>query len=54
MAGQNDPTAFDNADAILLFSDGGKGHPVIQSNRLAQIDALSETWCWCCMSSLRR
>ena len=32
-----DPTAFDNADGILLFSDGGKGHPVIQSNRLAQI-----------------
>ena len=37
-----DPTAFDNADAILLFSDGGKGHPVIQSNRLAQIDALAK------------
>ena len=37
-----DPTAFDNADAILLFSDGGNGHPVIQSNRLAQIDALAK------------
>ncbi|MDO7689321.1 MAG: DUF1080 domain-containing protein, partial [Pirellulales bacterium] len=37
-----DPTAFDNADAILLFSDGGKGHPVIQSNRLAKIDALAK------------
>ena len=38
----NDPTAFDNADAILLFSDGGKGHPVVQRNRLAQIDALAK------------
>ena len=36
-----DPTAFTNADGILLFADGGKGHPVIQSNRLAQIDALA-------------
>lgn len=37
-----DPTAFSNADGILLFADGGKGHPVIQSNRLAQIDALAQ------------
>jgi type 1 glutamine amidotransferase len=37
-----DPTAFDNADAIFFFADGGKGHPVIQSNRLAQIDALAK------------
>ncbi len=37
-----DPTAFDNADAIFFFSDGGGGHPVIQSNRLAQIDALAK------------
>jgi hypothetical protein len=37
-----DPTAFDNADAILFFADGGDGHPVIQSNRLVQIDALAK------------
>ena len=37
-----DPTAFDNADAIFFFADGGGGHPVIQSNRLAQIDALAK------------
>ncbi|MFM8734503.1 MAG: family 16 glycoside hydrolase [Pirellulales bacterium] len=36
-----DPTAFDNADAIFFFADGGGGHPVLQSNRLAQIDALA-------------
>ncbi len=35
-----DPTAFDNADAILLYMDGGGGHPVIQRNRLAEIDQL--------------
>jgi len=36
----NDPTAFDNADTILLYMDGGSGHPVIQRNRLAEIDQL--------------
>ncbi|REK19078.1 MAG: DUF1080 domain-containing protein [Planctomycetota bacterium] len=35
-----DPTAFDNADAILLYMDGGGRHPVIQRNRLAEIDQL--------------
>ncbi len=37
-----DPTAFDNADAVFFFADGGGGHPVVQSNRLAQIDALAK------------
>jgi type 1 glutamine amidotransferase len=36
----DDPTAFDNADAILLYMDGGSGHPVVQRNRLAEIDQL--------------
>jgi len=36
-----DPTAFDNADAIFFFADGGGGHPALVSNRLAQIDALA-------------
>ena len=35
-----DPTAFDNADTILLYMDGGGGHPVIQRNRLTEIDQL--------------
>jgi type 1 glutamine amidotransferase len=35
-----DPTAFDNADSILLYMDGGGRHPVIQRNRLAEIDRL--------------
>lgn len=37
-----DPTAFDNCDAVFFFADGGAGHPVLQSNRLAQIDALAK------------
>ena len=37
----DDPTAFDNADAVLFFADGGASHPVLQRNRLAQIDALA-------------
>ena len=37
-----DPTAFDNADAIFFFADGGEGHPVLQSSRLAQVDALAK------------
>ena len=37
-----DSTAFDNADAVFFFADGGDGHPVLQSNRLARIDALAK------------
>jgi type 1 glutamine amidotransferase len=29
-----DPTAYDNADAILIYCDGGGGHPFIQSDHL--------------------
>ena len=36
-----DATAFDNADAVFVFSDGGGRHPVLQGNRLAQIAALA-------------
>jgi len=35
-----DPKAFDGADAIVLYMDGGSGHPAIQDNRLATLDAL--------------
>ena len=33
-----DPTAFDNADSVVLFMNGGGGHPV--NRHLAEIDAL--------------
>jgi type 1 glutamine amidotransferase len=35
-----DPNAFDGADAIVIYSDGGNGHPAIQEGRLQQLDAL--------------
>ena len=35
-----DPTAFDNADSILLFMDGGGNHPAIQENRLQDLEKL--------------
>lgn len=33
-----DPTALDNADAILIYANGGGGHPVLP--HLAQVDSL--------------
>jgi type 1 glutamine amidotransferase len=36
-----DPSAFDNADAIMFYADGGGGHPAIQGDRLAQIHKLA-------------
>jgi len=35
-----DTSVFDNADAVVVYSDGGGGHPYI--NHLAEIDALAE------------
>jgi type 1 glutamine amidotransferase len=35
-----DPTAFDGADAVLLYMDGGSGHPLIEPSHIAQMDAL--------------
>lgn len=37
-----DPTAFDNADTILFYSDGGGGHPAIQEDHLVQLHKLME------------
>ncbi|HVU86231.1 MAG TPA: ThuA domain-containing protein [Pirellulales bacterium] len=35
-----DPHAFDGADAIMLYMDGGSGHPLIRDENLAQMRAL--------------
>jgi 3-keto-disaccharide hydrolase/Trehalose utilisation len=35
-----DPTAFDNADSIVFYMDGGGGHPLIKGDHLARIGAL--------------
>jgi len=37
-----DPTAFDNADAILFYMDGGAGHPAVQEGRIEILDALAK------------
>ena len=36
----NDPNAFEGADAVILFMDGGAGHPVIQDDHLKIIGDL--------------
>jgi hypothetical protein len=37
-----DPTAFDNADSILLYMDGGANHPLTRENRLEEIGRLMQ------------
>src|SRR5437763_9463940 len=35
-----DDVAFDDADTIVLYMDGGEGHPALQDERLQKLDAL--------------
>jgi type 1 glutamine amidotransferase len=35
-----DPTAFDNADCIVFYADGGGGHPAVQGDHLKQLEPL--------------
>ena len=37
----DDSAALDNADAVLIYADGGKGNPAIQGDRMKVIDALA-------------
>ena len=37
-----DVTAFDNADTILFYADGGAGHPAIQEDHLVKLHKLME------------
>jgi len=37
----DDNAALDNADAVLIFSDGGKGHPAIQADHVKVIDGVA-------------
>lgn len=37
----DDSAALDTADAVLIYADGGKGHPAIQGDRMKVIDALA-------------
>ena len=37
-----DATAFDNADTILFYADGGAGHPAVQEDHLVKLHKLME------------
>ena len=37
-----DDSAFNGADAVLIYADGGGGHPAIQKNRAKLIDGLAK------------
>ena len=37
----DDSAALDNADAVLIYADGGRGHPAIQADHLQVIQALA-------------
>jgi type 1 glutamine amidotransferase len=37
-----DPTAFANADAVVLYADGGAGNPAIQGDHLQTLTALAK------------
>jgi type 1 glutamine amidotransferase len=38
----DDNTPLENADAILVFADGGKGNPAIQGDRIQFLDSLAK------------
>ncbi len=40
-AREDDNSAFEGADAVLIYADGGRGHPAIQSQRLEVIESLA-------------
>ena len=40
-AAADDSAALDGADAVLIYSDGGGGHPAIQRDHMQVIDALA-------------
>ena len=42
MGWPKDESVFDQADAVLIYADGGSRHPAIQAERLALIDRLVE------------
>lgn len=38
----DDEAAFDGVDAVVIYADGGGGHPAIQGNRVALFDRLAK------------
>ena len=39
----DDPAAFDGADAIVIYSDGGGNHPALQGDRLQLLEKLTRS-----------
>ena len=39
----DDDSAFDGADAIIIYSDGGGGHPALQGDRLQLLERLTRS-----------
>jgi hypothetical protein len=37
-----DEKSFDDADAVVIYADGNKGHPAVQGDHLATLDALAK------------
>lgn len=37
-----DEKTFDDADAVVIYADGGKGHPAVQGDHLGKLDALAK------------
>jgi hypothetical protein len=42
MGWPKDEKTFEDADAVVIYADGGRGHPAIQSNHTATLDALAQ------------
>ena len=38
----DDNAALDDADAVMIFSDGGGGHPALQNDHLERVEALTK------------
>ena len=39
----DDNSAFEGADAIIIYSDGGRGHPALQGDRLQVLERLTKS-----------
>src|SRR5262245_14196468 len=37
----DDPAPLENADAVVIYADGGRGNPAIQGDRMKLVDALA-------------
>ncbi len=52
MDGLEDDSVFSDADAIVIYADGGGGHPAMP--HLDKLKKANRPRGWLCLSSLRR